>query len=207
VAKKLTRANFDAIRDHVFDCIHKNGETLKNNFPNKLRAAIEAEIWTEYTDAEGKPFDNLVEWLQSTFPNGTSMGQGQHAISYEDALKLTEGAQDVHRVLLESAPKGKRGPKRKEELNLSTDLIPKRSGAKKVLLAIRLAQEKPEFMDRLERGEFKTITETARAAGLRPADDNLRRAKSAFRKMRDDERIEFLKWMKSPEGKEAAKKS
>jgi hypothetical protein len=39
-----------------------------------------------------------------------------------------------------------------KELNPSTDLIPNRSGAKKVALGIRLAQEKPKFYDRLARG-------------------------------------------------------
>ena len=207
MAKELTRANFDAIRDHLFDRIHKNGEQLKNDFPNILRRAIEAEIWTQYVDAEGKPFENLVDWLHYTFPNGASMGQGRHALTYEEAIKLSEGASDVHKVLLESAPKGKRGPKPKE-LNPSTDLIPNRSGAKKVALGIRLAQEKPKFYDRLARGEFKTVTAAASAAGLLGKNDgNLRRAKSAFRKMTAEERDEFLKWMKSPEAKEATKKS
>lgn len=130
MVKKLTRANFDAIRDHLFDRVHKNGEQLKNDFPNILRRAIEAEIWKQYVDAEGKPFDNLVDWLHYTFPNGASMGQGQHAISYEDALKLTEGAADVHRVLLEHTPRPKRG--RPEKQSSTTALIPNRSGAKKL---------------------------------------------------------------------------
>jgi hypothetical protein len=39
------------------------------------------------------------------------MGQGRNAITYEDALKLTEHVPDVHRVLAENAPKGKPGRK------------------------------------------------------------------------------------------------
>jgi hypothetical protein len=207
VAKQPTRANFDAIRDHLFNRIHQTGEQLKNNFPNILRRAIEAEAWTHFTDSEGKPFTNLVDWLHYTFPNGASMGQGKDAITYEDALKLTEGASDVHRVLLESAPKGKRGPKPKGELNSLTNLIPNRSGAKKVRLGIRLAQEKPKILDGLKSGKYKTITEAATAAGFLKPNGRLRMAKSAFRNMSDDERAEFLEWLKSPEAKDPIKNS
>jgi hypothetical protein len=57
----------------------------------------------------------LVEWLHYTFPYGVSMGRGRHAISYEDALKLTEGVPDFHRVLAENAPNLGRGGDRKSE--------------------------------------------------------------------------------------------
>lgn len=196
--RKLTRANYDAIRDHLFDRIHKGGHDLKNDFPNILRSAIEAEAWMHFADAEGKPFENLVEWLVYTFPNGTSMGQGQHALTYEEAIKLTEGAGDVHRVLLESAPKGKRGPKRKE-FKASTPLIPYRSGARKLTLALRLSHDEPQVFADFQKGKYKSITEAAVAAGIRKNDGNLRRAKSAYRKMTAAERAEFLKWMRSKE--------
>ncbi len=201
MAKKLTRANFDAIRDHLFDRIHKNGEQLKNDFPNILRRAIEAEIWKEYVDAEGKPFENIADWLHYTFPNGASMGQGQHALTYEEAIKLTEGASDVHRVLLESTPRKHGGDRRsaqaKADQDSSANLVPNRAGAKKLTLAIRLSQEKPKIFDAFKNGKYKTITQAATAAGMLKDDGNLRRAKSAFRNMTAGERAEFLKWMKT----------
>ncbi|HZZ79736.1 MAG TPA: hypothetical protein VFE62_14550 [Gemmataceae bacterium] len=207
MAKKLTRANFDAIRDHLFDRIHKNGEQLKNDFPNILRRAIEAEIWTQYADAEGKPFDNIVDWLHYTFPNGASMGQGQHALTYEEAIKLTEGSGDVHKVLLESTPRRKHGGDRKSakgrgDQEASTPLapvIPYRSGARALTLALKLSQDKPKVFADFQKGKYKSITEAAVAAGIRKNDGNLRRAKSAFRHLTDEERDEFLKWMKTPD--------
>ena len=198
--RKLTQANFDAIRDHLFDRIHKNGEQLKNDFPNILRRAIEAEIWKEYVDAEGKPFENIADWLHYTFPNGASMGQGQHALTYEEAIKLTEGASDVHRVLLESVPKGKRGPKPKEP-KASTPLIPYSSGARKLTRALRLSQDHPKVFADFQKEKYKSLTEAEVAAGIRKNDGNLSRAKSAVRKMTAEERAEFLKWLKSPDAK------
>src|SRR5436190_21665748 len=78
---KPTTANYEAIRNHIFDRIHKTGEEIKNDLPNVLRAAIKAEAWKHFRDAEGKPFKNLVDWLHNTFPNGAGMGQGKNAIT------------------------------------------------------------------------------------------------------------------------------
>lgn len=112
---ELTQENYNAIRDHLFDCIHKTGEQVKNHFPNLLRAAIKAEAWKHFTDAEGKPFTNLVEWLHCTYPNGASLGQGKHALNYDETVKLTEGSSDVLRVLKHDAP-SRRAEAQRDEL-------------------------------------------------------------------------------------------
>jgi hypothetical protein len=162
-------------------------------------------VWKYYTDAEGKPFENIVDWLHYTFPNGTSMGQGQHALTYEEAIKLTEGASDVHAVLLNNAPRRGRGGDQKsasaknQKMSTFFDLYPKCSSASKITLAIRLSKEQPKVFADFQKGKYKTITEAATAAGMRKNDGNLRRAKSAFRKMTANERAEFLEWMKSSE--------
>ena len=206
MAKKLTRANYEAMRDHLFDRIHKNGEQLKNDFPNKLRTAIQAEAWKQFTDGEGRPFNNLVEWLHYTFPNGVSMGQGKHSISYDEALKLTEGATDVHRVLAQNAPHNGRGgdrksPSARDNQKVTTPFDRGSSSKSATVLSVRLAQEKPRFYDAYLRGDYGSITAAATAAGLLKDDLNLRRAKSAFRMMTARQRDEFLKWMRTDESK------
>jgi hypothetical protein len=47
------------------------------------------------------------------------------------------------------------------------------------------------------RGDYKSVTAAAIAAGLLKNDVNLRRPKSACRKMTARERQEFLEWLKS----------
>ncbi len=188
--RKLTQENYNAIRDHLFDRIHKTGEQVKNNFPNILRAAIETEAWKHFTDAEGKPFKNLVEWLHFIYPNGASMGQGKHAINYEEALKLTEAASDVHRVLKDDSPS-----KRIREQNANS--TPHRRY--KPSIYARVEHEDPKAYRQYLIGEIKSISAAGKAAGLvkvKPH-QNLARAKAAFRKMTTEERAEFLKWMQS----------
>jgi hypothetical protein len=205
--RKLTRANYEAIRDHLFDRIHRNGEELKNDFPNILRTAIETEAWKHFTDGDGKPFKNLVDWLHYTFPNGAGMGQGQHAITYEEALKLTEGAADVHRVLAQNAPnRGREGDRKSKAARENQNYVrsfdfPRGSMAKPVLAA-RLAQEHPKVYEAYLRGDYRSIRAAAEAAGLvNPGNEPLNRLKSNWRKATKREREAFLEWLESEEAK------
>jgi hypothetical protein len=186
---KLSQENYNVIRDHLFDRIHKTGEQVKNDFPNLLRAAIETEAWRHFTDAEGKPFKNLVEWLHSTYPNGASMGQGKHAINYGEALKLTEAVSDVHRFLEHDSPS-----KRVREQNANS-APPRRY---KPSVYVRVEQEDPKAHQQYLFGQIRSISAAAKAAGLvkTKPHQHLVRAKTAFRNMTAEERAEFLKWMK-----------
>jgi hypothetical protein len=78
----------------------------------------------------------------------------------------------------------------------------------RLVLTVRLCQEKLEFYQAWMRGEYKSVTAAAIAAGLLKDDVNLRRAKSACRKMSRKEWREFVKWMRAefPEYLEAPKR-
>lgn len=196
--KQLTRDNYNSIRDHIFDCIHKDGQNLKLDFPNVLRTAINAKIWKQFTHFDGKPFRNLVEWLHYQFPNGPSLGHGQHAITYDDALKLTEGAPDVHRILAENAPNNGSG-RPAQKLLVDKQFSLRRGNNRSscaVILSVRLAQEKPEYYEAYLRGDYKSITAASVAAGLIRNDANVRRTKSGYRKMTAKQREEFDAWAK-----------
>jgi hypothetical protein len=60
------------------------------------------------------------------------------------------------------------------------------------VLEIRLAKEKPAYYRAYLRREYKTVTTAAIAAGLIKDDINLRRFKSAWRKMTATQRKEGL---------------
>jgi hypothetical protein len=195
--KQLTQNNYNAIRDNLFDFLHTKGQEMKNEFPVALRWAIKNEAWRHFTDLSGKPFTNMVDWLHYMWPHGTSMGKGEHTLTYEDALKLTEKVSDVHTILLRHAPKGKPGRHHKNNEGVDT-LILKREDRSKTatVLSVRLVQEKPRFYEAFISGKYKTITAAAIAAGLISGTDNLRRGKSAYNHMTSKERREFLKWIK-----------
>lgn len=188
--RNLTQANYNAIRDHLFDRIHKTGEQVKNDFPNILRAAIESEAWKHFTDADGRPFKSLVEWLHSTYPSGPSLGQGKHAISYDEALKLTEAAADVHGVL------GQEPPSKRARQQIANCAPPRRY---RPSIYARVEEEDPKAYQQYLFGQIKSISAAAKVAGLVKAKppQNLARAKAAFQKMTSEERAEFVTWMKN----------
>lgn len=100
----MAEPNLEVIQKHIFDRIHVTGEEIKNDFPNWLQTVADNRLWEHFLDHQGKPFTNLGDWLVATFPNGCSMGATQHGLTYEDALKLTEG-HPVHDLLAKSTPR------------------------------------------------------------------------------------------------------
>ncbi len=197
----LTQKNFDAIRDHLFDRIHKTGEQIKNDFPNLLRRAIETEAWQHFMDAEGKPFKNLVDWLTYTFPYGASMGEGSNAITYKDALELCAGHPEVHRVLAENAPKARPGRKKADgAIGAVRHHFDRHGTHSAALLAVRLAQEHPDFYEAFAQGKYRSIRAAAEAAGIvKRANDPLPRLKSFWKRASKKERAAFRKWLESDE--------
>jgi hypothetical protein len=85
-----------------------------------------------------------------------------------------------------------------EQGNGSTILFSRRASRSKsaTVLLVRLVQEKPKFYDDYMRGKYRSVTAAATAAGLLKDDANLRRAKSACRKLTASERREFKAWWK-----------
>jgi hypothetical protein len=138
------------------------------------------------------------------------MGHGQHAITYEEALKLTEGAADVHRVLSKNAPNrskdgGRSSNRVKKKKNQdgvrSVDVA--RGGMTKPVLVARLAQEHPKVYEAYLRGDYRSIRAAAEAAGLvNPGNEPLNRLKSNWRKATKREREEFLEWLNTEEAKQ-----
>lgn len=63
----------------------------------------------------------------------------------------------------------------------------------------KLKRDAPEFAERLQAGEFKTVREAERAAGLPvpPKLTRVERVKNAFSRLNDDEKREFLEWLRS----------
>jgi hypothetical protein len=78
---------------------------------------------------------------------------------------------DVHRVLLEGAPKAKPGrlSNQERETGLSSRILfprGKNRAKSRSVLEVRLVQERPEYYDAYRRGEYQSITAAATAAGL-----------------------------------------
>jgi hypothetical protein len=202
--KQLTAANHEAVRKHLYDRIHAEGQRVKLDFPNTLRTAIEHEVWKHFTTAEGKPFADLVGWLTYEWINGgCSLGKFNTSLNLDDVLQLClDNALDVHRVLAEGTPNAGRGRPKKAEgngkENRSRDRFSRASSKSRVVLSVRLAQERPDFYEAYLRGEYRSVRAAAEAAGLvKPGHDPLQRLQSYWRKATAAQRRAFRKWLDS----------
>jgi hypothetical protein len=106
--------------------------------------------------------------------------------------------------LLEHAPNRGRGGDRRsarakqQALEQSASALFVRGGARShtsTVLFARLVQEKPEFYDAYQRGEYPSVTAAATAAGILKDNAQLRRTKSGYRGMTTEQRLEFLDWV------------
>lgn len=62
-------------------------------------------------------------------------------------------------------------------------------------LSSRLKRDAPEIAKQLERGEFKSVRSAAKAAGIVKDKSQLEIAKSAWKRMNESEREQFLSWI------------
>lgn len=62
-------------------------------------------------------------------------------------------------------------------------------------LAARIKRDAPEIAKQLERGEFKSVRAAAKAAGIVKDKSQIEIAKSAWKRMNEVERNEFLSWV------------
>jgi hypothetical protein len=197
------KINHEGIRDHLFDRTHHTGQEVTNDLPNFLREAIRHESWKHFRQKTGEPFADVGEWLRYPWPGGVSVDGDRHTISYEQLIALCKDHPDVEQVLREHAPNRGRGRPKKEEGEMD-EKVPRetfsRQGTRKEVLAVRLAQEKPDHYAAYVRGEYRSVRAAAEAAGLvPPGHDPLARLRSYWRKASAAARQEFLAWIKEQE--------
>lgn len=200
--KKLTEENYKSIRSHIFDRVHKTGQDAKLDFPNILETAIKTEAWKQFTHADGRPFSSLAEWLCAGYPVGIGLGHDRYALNLEDAQQLTKDCPEVQKALHEGVPKPRHGGDRRSESARKDQgaptLLDRRANRahSATVLSVRLAQEKPEHYDAYLRGHYSSVTAAATAAGILKNDANLRRTKSSYSKLTEEEWKEFERWKK-----------
>lgn len=198
------KINWPVIKDRLTTKVQTDIPRLKKYLVSDLRIIIDNEGWKQFEDpSTNKPFADVAVFLTTRFPSGIGCGQMDGMLTYEGVMDMArEEDTAVYSVLAKHAPKGKSGRKRKgEQIEYARIQLNRRQPTRNVLAA-RLAQEKPRFMESFERGEYKSIRAAAEAAGLvKPGHDPLARAKSYYRKMTTEQRTVFHEWLKTKEAK------
>ena len=191
--------NYKVLQERLFKRVHRTGEEIKNDFPNILRACIQYEAWKHFQKADGKPFENLGEWLVYSFPNGVSMGGTTSAISYEDALQLCKDDRELHGLMVKHRPTGGVGgrPSKEQKPVNNVNGLPKRAmGNTRAYIEQRLQAEFPVIWKQYIRGEFRSARAAGIAAGfIKDTHDPVMRLKANWNKASRKQQNEFLRWL------------
>jgi hypothetical protein len=191
--------NYKVLQERLFKRVHRTGEEIKNDFPNILRACIQYEAWKHFQNEDGKPFENLGEWLVYSFPNGVSMGGTTSAISYEDALQLCKDDRELHGLMVKHRPSGGVGGRPSKEQKPVNKLngLPKRAmGTSRAYIEQRLQAEFPVIWKQYIRGEFRSARAAGIAAGfIKDTHDPVMRLKANWNKASRKQQNEFLRWL------------
>lgn len=183
----------------IFDRVHRTGEEIKNDLPNWVERFIEAKGWSKVIDPEtGKPFDNIGKWLVANYPLGPGMGNGRYAISYDEFIALCADRPKLKDLLVKHRPKGKRGPKPKDNSfdNVKEIAAPK-TGNSRLYIEERLQRDHPEVWSLYLNGDIKSARQAGIKAGfIKDTHDALKRLKSNWNKATAKQRKEFLSWVK-----------
>jgi hypothetical protein len=207
--KVRTQEQLDGLKRLLFNRIHRTGEEIKNNFPNLLRTAIEVRIWEHYRKDDGQPFTDIADWLHYSWPSGTWLGSDSCALNYEDAMQLCEGHADVYDVLVQYAPKAKRGGDRRSkkarenQSSGTATLIIGGSGKnnRSSVLSVRLREHFPEHYQKYLSGEYKSIWAAAVAAGIVKVPTALETIKRLYGKLSAEERRQLRAWQDATDAK------
>lgn len=180
-----------------------------NGLLDLLGLVVEREDWTRLRDVDGQPL-TFRAYIELPYGDG---GIGWSVDNLRIILRLKhdhetpgrEIAETVARLgwmrervedlLLTDRPRS--GPKPNGAISLPRNEI--RQGNSSAYLRSRLAQEAPDVLERMKAGEFRSVRAAAREAGIIKDKTPLEKAQWAWGKLTQQERQEFLEWIRTTE--------
>jgi len=179
----------------IFDRVHRTGEEVKNDLPNWVERAVENKTWQQSINpATGEHFATVGEWLVASWPLGPGMGQGKHAITYDEFIVLCENRPNLKKLLIESRPKRREGRPTKveqETLDNVKSLTKPIGGNHRAYLEDRLSRDYPQHWQDYIDGKYRSARQAAIAAGICKEPTQAEICVKAFCKT--ENRIEALK--------------
>jgi hypothetical protein len=181
----------------IFDRVHRTGEEIKNDLPNWVERAVENNTWKRTINpSTGEPFASVGEWLVASWPLGPGMGQGKHAITYDEFILLCENRPRLKKLLVESRPKRREGRPSKDEPETADNIrsFGKDTGStSRARIEDRLAREFPQHWNDYIDGKYRSARQAAIAAGfLKDSHNPIDRLMSNWRKASKKQRKQFV---------------
>ena len=159
----------------------------KFKFNNALRYFWEYEGWKLLEDKDGKPFTSMRDFALAKRPHGASMTIFQFRAFRKDVYKETEEIGEYAEVhpLPENGEVGRRHD--------SFDHIKAvQGGTSADYLARRIARDRPDVLERMKTGAYKSVRAAAKDAGIVREKTPLEQLRHWWKKACEEERRIFL---------------
>jgi hypothetical protein len=169
----------------------------------RIHRMADVEGWRRLKNKQGRPFASLTEFLTEKPIEGI----GMNVDKVSDVIAALKKPAEVVRVTQAAGAKVHPGPGRGKKRNASDALafpngkpvadtsIPLGSTSAARLAARIKRDASPEFVARVERGEFPSMRAAAIAAGVLKVPTTLELAQRAFAKLSPTEQAQFLFWV------------
>jgi hypothetical protein len=187
-AHNAPRANAVKVR-HAFNALHSGTEGL-SAFPVFLLEVLEDEAWREVAHPDGgtRHFKTPKDWMMALPPAGLA------AESVDQVRRLVVGT--PAELPLRDALKDKDGPKPAELTDNVSKSRTTPTGNSRAYLLDRLARDRPDLKQRVDRGEL-TPNKAAIEAGFRPRTftvraDSVQSIAATLRRQLDDNALREL---------------
>ena len=196
--------NPDNLRDLIFKVTYHKAGQAKTELPGLLDEVLRRRLWESYTDRDGKPFDNMIEWLAATHPPGCGMKwESSDALGSVSIAELVDFYCRSRPELQEAIAGELKKVRPKSGGQASGTRVPLKTGGgnshTRSTMQLRLQTEMPKVWADYCSGRYPSVSAAAQAAGIRTRTTDLQRAQSAWRKMSAAERRRFIKWIKENE--------
>lgn len=168
---------------------------------SQYRLGEKFRAWEKLTDRNGKPFPTFDAFCEAPMPYGAgvsprrvrayiAMVEGK-AAALEFAASTATPAPSHSDSAVARVAKGKKGFK--PASNIGDNITnAKRGSTGAEYLTARIARDAPAVLERMKRGEFKSVRAAARAAGILKPIDPVRVAVRVVAKMTTEQRAAFF---------------
>ena len=186
-------------------CVSDGKATVE--LPMRFERIYETEIYKEWPKAGGGTFNTFLEAVTARQPYGLGIGQHREWVGVDNLMAVSARHKKLRLALMpliceKAKPIAEHGGVREQ-----VDRVKSSAGGNSAeYLLGRLKRDHPDIVERLANGELTSIKRAAIKAGIIkvPSDKDrcpIQRIKMYWKRANATQRKDFLKWLKTAEGR------
>jgi hypothetical protein len=178
------------IRDMAAASLHSH-ESDRKGLETYTGILREKRLYEKLQDEQGRYYKTWTEFCIAAQPYGLGRSADDIAALIREARDPKANAKDP-KVLLSNP-----GPMTEEEAAISYNITNrvKQRGTSAEYYTARIARDRPDILEEMKAGKYKSVRAAAKAAGIIKEETPLDLLKRAWAKASTDEQQDFLRWI------------